>query len=109
MSAANAIALHLKDWFAIGAGRKRGLSDMGNGYDDEKPIFSMGMSTDVNPYGIPPGLIFSFPCTFNYAKNTVEIVPNFQINERIQNMLDATVQELIAERDDAESIVGSLR
>eukprot|EP01006_Ploeotia_vitrea_P061413 TRINITY_DN78009_c0_g1_i1.p1 TRINITY_DN78009_c0_g1~~TRINITY_DN78009_c0_g1_i1.p1 ORF type:complete len:385 (-),score=-26.47 TRINITY_DN78009_c0_g1_i1:32-1186(-) len=109
MSAANAIAKHLKDWFAIGAGRKRGLSDIGQGYDTEKNVFSMGMSTDNNPYNIPPGLIFSFPCTFNYTTNSNEIVPGFHINSTLQNMIDKTVEELVNERKEAEDIVGNLR
>jgi len=39
----------------------------------------MGVSSDGNPYGVPEGLIFSFPCTIEDKEWT--IVPGLFINE----------------------------
>jgi malate dehydrogenase len=108
MSAANAIARHMKDWLGIGVGRKRGISDMGVTVKPEQNIFSMAIRSDGNPYGVPAGLFFSFPCTYNFSTHTVEIVPGLPINDRIKGLIDLSVEELVAERADAEGYVGPL-
>ena len=50
MSAAHAIAAHLKDWLMPAD-------------SDSADYVSMAVISDGNPYGIPPGLVFSFPVT----------------------------------------------
>ncbi len=37
----------------------------------------MGVSSNGNPYGIPEGLVFSFPCTVKDGKQT--IVPGLDV------------------------------
>lgn len=91
LSAANAIAKHVKDILAP---------------NEDENVFSVGISSNGNPYGIPDGLCFSFPC--HWKNGVLEIAPGFNINEQIRAMLDKTVEELIAERTDAEAIVGPL-
>ena len=55
LSAANAIGKHLKDWICP--------TDLQN-------VFSMGMLSDGNPYGVPDGLCYSFPCRHGANGNT---------------------------------------
>ena len=55
LSAANAIGKHLKDWINP---------------SDPHNVFSMGMLSDGNPYGIPDGLCYSFPCCHGANGNT---------------------------------------
>lgn len=98
LSAANAIAQHLRDWLSSDASAH-----------SPHHTFSMGIRSDGNPYGIPPGLIFSFPCRHNSAvAGGIEIVPGLQVDAAMRAMLDATVAELVQERDNAETIVGAL-
>jgi len=63
-SAAKAICDHVRD---LWHGTKPGTS------------VSMGVSSDGNPYGVPEGLIFSFPCTIEDKEWT--IMPGLFINE----------------------------
>jgi malate dehydrogenase len=48
-------------------------------------------------YGVPEGLIYSFPVTTK--DGDWEIVQGLDINEFSRSRLDATAQELIEERD----------
>lgn len=70
MSAANAIANHLRDWLSAPLAdppRARtapsGLLGDGAGiaYEEAEHCVSMGVATDGNTYGVPDGLFFSFP------------------------------------------------
>jgi malate dehydrogenase len=57
---------------------------------------SMSVPSD-GPYGVPEGLISSFPCV---VKNgTYEIVQGLDINVFSRAKIDASVAELIDERD----------
>ncbi|MFI1796764.1 malate dehydrogenase [Streptomyces sp. NPDC020379] len=57
---------------------------------------SMGIPSDGS-YGVPEGIISSFPVT---TKNgTYEIVQGLEINEFSRTRIDASVQELVEERD----------
>jgi malate dehydrogenase len=61
--------------------------------------FSMGiLSTDDNPYGIKPGIIFSFPCT-SKGKGDIEIVSGFKLSPFLKEKIAITQKELIEERD----------
>ncbi len=60
--------------------------------------FSCGILSDKNPYGIKPGLIFSFPCRLKKPKE-VEIVPNLSWDPFIEKKIRQTEQELLEERD----------
>ena len=96
LSAANAIASHLTDWLAVPS--SSAAADK---------VFSMGILSTGNPYGIPDGLVYSFPLR-RRADGVVEIVPDLPISEQVRAMLNASVDELQSERKDAETLVGDL-
>ena len=57
---------------------------------------SMGVASDGS-YGIPEGLICGFPCTC--SDGAYEIVQGLDIDEFSRGRIDASVQELVSERD----------
>jgi malate dehydrogenase len=79
-SAANAAIDHVYDWV--------------NGSDGG--WVSMGVVSDGS-YGVPEGLISGFPCTC--AGGEYEIVEGLQISEFSRSKIDASVDELVGERD----------
>ncbi|RRD46657.1 malate dehydrogenase [Tessaracoccus sp. OH4464_COT-324] len=79
-SAANATVEHMRDW-ALGT--------------PEGDWVSMAVVSDGS-YGVPEGLISSFPCTVTDGK--VEIVQGLEINEFSRAKIDASVAELEDER-----------
>ena len=80
-SAANAAIDHVHDWV-------HGTAD--------GDWVSMAVPSDGS-YGVPEGLISSFPCTT--AGGGWSIVDGLALNEFSQARLDATVAELVEERD----------
>jgi len=86
MSAAKAICDHLHDWW-FGTSPNRWVS--------------MGVPSDGS-YGIQAGLIYSFPVQIK-SDHTFTIVPNLSISSFAREKMDATLAELIEERDSAES------
>jgi len=62
---------------------------------------SMAVYTDGKTYGIPAGLVFSFPCVCKNGK--WEIVQGLKIDERTKGLLDITTKELLEEKRDALS------
>jgi malate dehydrogenase len=89
MSAAAAVGAHLRDWFH---GTKAG------------EFVSMAVASDGNAYGVPDGLIYSFPVTCA-GDGTYEVVPGIAVSPRIQAMMQATAAELADERADAQEIL----
>lgn len=80
-SAANATVEHMHDW-VLGT--------------PEGDWVSMSVPSDGS-YGVPEGLISSFPCT---VKNgSYEIVQGLELNEFSRAKIDASVAELVEERD----------
>jgi malate dehydrogenase len=79
-SAANAAIDHVSDWVA--------------GTDGD--WVSMGVCSDGS-YGIPEGLICGFPCTC--AGGEWSIVQGLELDEFSRARIDASVQELVGERD----------
>lgn len=79
-SAANATVEHMHDW-ALGT--------------PEGDWVSMSVCSDGS-YGVPEGLISSFPCTVTDGK--VEIVQGLEINDFSRAKIDASVAELENER-----------
>ena len=59
--------------------------------------FSMGMKSDGNPYGIAPGLFFSFPCRSD-GKGTIEIVKNLKWDAFLKEKIGLSEQELLEEK-----------
>jgi len=85
-SAANAAVEHMRDWIL---GTPSGT------------YVSMGVSSDSNSYGIPNGLVFSFPVTCSNGEWT--IVNGLPINEFSRAKLTATTNELEEEKKTALS------
>ena len=85
-SAANSAIEHIRDW-ALGA-------------DD---WVSMGVHSDGS-YGIPKGLVYSFPCTVK-GDGTYKIVKDVKITPYYQKLLDKTTKELLDERKAVESLL----
>jgi malate dehydrogenase len=80
-SAANAAIDHMRSW-ALGTA--------------EGDWVSMAVPSDGS-YGVPAGLISSFPCTC--AKGEYRIVPGLDIDDFSRVRIDASVGELVEERD----------
>ena len=80
-SAASAATNHMRDWVAG---------------TPEGDWVSMGVPSDGS-YGVPKGLISSFPCTTSGGKWS--IVQGLEIDEFSRGRIDASVAELIEERD----------
>jgi malate dehydrogenase len=88
MSAARAITRHLHDWLGPVSASSEGGT------------FSMGVTSDGNPYGMPEGLVFSFPCrrAANSAPGSYEIVSGLEMSAAHRDALVKTVEELVGER-----------
>ncbi|MGJ6981337.1 malate dehydrogenase [Aestuariimicrobium soli] len=80
-SAANATVEHMRDWVL--------------GTPDGDWV-SMSVPSDGS-YGVPEGLISSFPCTV--VGGEYQIVQGLEINEFSRGKIDASVAELVEERD----------
>ncbi|KAM9316011.1 malate dehydrogenase, cytoplasmic-like [Gastrophryne carolinensis] len=84
MSAAKAIADHVRDlWFGTPEGE----------------FVSMGVTSDGNCYGVPEGLLYSFPVAI--SNKEWKIVAGLKINDFSRGKMDATAKELEEERDTA--------
>jgi len=59
---------------------------------------SMGVISDGNPYGIPEGLIYSFPVRCKKGGEW-EIVGGLEIDEWSRGKMEATAAELSEERE----------
>ena len=79
-SAASSAIDHMRDW-ALGTNGKH---------------VSMGVASDGS-YGIEPGVIYGYPCTCKDGK--YEIVQGLEIDDFSRARIDASVAELVSERD----------
>ncbi|CAI5452350.1 unnamed protein product [Caenorhabditis angaria] len=85
MSAAKAACDHIHDWhFGTKAGE----------------FVSMAVPSDGS-YGIPQGLVFSFPVTIDAATKEWKIVQGLTFDDFAKGKIAATTKELEEERDDA--------
>ena len=66
--------------------------------------FSAGVVSDGS-YGVPAGLIYSFPLTTTDGK-AWSIVPGLPIDDDARKRIDASAQELVAERDAVKDLLG---
>jgi malate dehydrogenase len=80
-SAANAAISHVRDWVSG---------------TPEGDWVSMGVRSDGS-YGVPEGLISSFPCVCRNGE--WEIVPGLEIDDYSRAKIDASVAELVEERE----------
>jgi malate dehydrogenase len=83
-SAASAAIDHVSDW-VTGTGEE---------------WVSMGVSSDGS-YGVPEGLISGFPCTC--ANGTFAVVEGLELDEFSRAKIDASIAELVEERDTVQS------
>lgn len=67
--------------------------------------FSSGVISDKNPYGIAPGLIFSFPC-HSKGDGNWEILSGLTLGDDLRKKLYLTEQELLGERDLVSDLLG---
>jgi len=86
MSAAKAVADHMRDWW-FGTGDK---------------IVSMGVFSDGSKYGIENGLMYSFPVKI--ANKQWTIVEGLECDDFATGKMEVTAKELSEERAMAESI-----
>jgi malate dehydrogenase len=89
-SAANAAIDAVRDW-VLGTAAGRTVS------------LAIPVPAD-SPYGIQPGLIYSFPVSIDPAGN-VNIVKGLPVSEWLQAKLKATEEELVGERDTAFKVL----
>lgn len=88
-SAAQAAMDHIHDWFK------------GGGHND---YVSMAVPSDGS-YGVPEGLIFSFPCKIT-GPWQYEIVKNLTLSDAIKGKLKKTIDELLSEREAIKDLLG---
>ncbi|KCV73459.1 malate dehydrogenase [Fonticula alba] len=91
MSAAKAVADHMRDWWM--------------GSEREGELVSMAVPSDGS-YGIAEGLIFSFPVRCP-GGGKYEIVQGLEISDFSRGKLQKTEAELISERDEALACVAA--
>ncbi|KAL3068053.1 hypothetical protein niasHT_038043 [Heterodera trifolii] len=85
MSASKAACDHMRDWFS--------------GTPSDGRWVSMAVPSDGS-YGIPEGLVFSFPVTID-AQKEWKIVQGLDLDDFAKQKIDITKKELLAERDEA--------
>jgi malate dehydrogenase len=68
--------------------------------------FSAGVLADANPYGLPSGIIYSYPLSSPDGKGW-KIVPGYSIDDDARKRLDASAAELKGEREAVKDLVGS--
>lgn len=81
-SAANAACDHVHDWWY--------------GTTSEKCV-SMGVISDGNSYGIPEGIMYSFPCRVAPGGKWT-VIDGLDINDFSRQKMDKTAKELLEER-----------
>jgi len=86
-SAANAAIDHMRDWVAGTNGK----------------WVTMGVPSDGS-YGIPEGTLYGFPATC--AGGKYQIVKGLEIDEFSRGKMDATLKELMEERDGVKHLLG---
>jgi malate dehydrogenase len=87
-SAANAAIDHVRDWV-------KGSRD--------GDWVSMGVPSDGS-YGIPEGVLYGYPVTCKGGK--YEIVKGIEISDFARKRMDATLKELLEERDGVKALLG---
>lgn len=66
--------------------------------------FSAAIWSDGNPYGMPEGLVFSFPCTSDGSGN-YRIVEGLDLSEYALGKLKITADELLGEKRDVAGLM----
>ncbi|MGM0574289.1 MAG: malate dehydrogenase [Myxococcota bacterium] len=87
-SAANAAIDHVHDWF------------LGTGDND---FVSMAVPSE-GQYGVPEGLIFSFPCRIN-GPWEYEVVEGLELTDDLKERIQKTTDELVSERETVKDLL----
>jgi malate dehydrogenase len=66
--------------------------------------FSAAIPSDGNPYGVPDGLIYGFPCRSN-GDGDITMVEGLTLSDYALGKLDLTTQELLGERKDVAELL----
>ncbi|MDQ6692925.1 MAG: malate dehydrogenase [Chloroflexota bacterium] len=66
--------------------------------------FSAAITSDSNPYDVPEGLVYGFPCRSD-GKGNYEIVKGLKLSDYAKGKLALTTQELISERNDVSDLL----
>ena len=107
LSAAGAITRHLKDLFThLTVDPVDPVDPVGSKREDGVILFSAGVLSDGNTYGVPEGIVFSFPCYLNNGE--VKIFQGLELDESLNERLHVSVAELQGERNEAEAFLNSL-
>lgn len=104
LSAAGAITRHLKDLFTRLTVDP--VDPVGPKGEEGVKLFSAGVLSDGNTYGVPEGIVFSFPCYLNNGE--VKIFQGLELDESLNERLHVSVAELQGERNEAEAFLNSL-
>ncbi|CAG2177082.1 unnamed protein product [Oppiella nova] len=91
LSAAKGAADHMRDWWT--------------GTDD---WVSMGVISDGNEYGVPEGLVYSFPVTIDRETKEWKVVDNIDPDERAVKLIKISADELVAEKQEALIVLQNL-
>ena len=86
-SAADAVVDHVRDWVHGTSGR----------------WITMGIPSDGS-YGIPEEIVYGFPVTC--AGGKYEMVKGLEIDDWSRGKMDATLKELLEERDGVKHLLG---
>jgi malate dehydrogenase len=90
-SAANAALDAVRDWW--------------NGTKGNRWVSMAIPVPDNAPYGIKPGIVFSFPVTIDVA-GVIKVVESLPVDDWLKEKLAATEAELVGERDTAYQVLG---
>jgi malate dehydrogenase len=66
--------------------------------------FSAAILSDGNPYGVPDGLVFSFPVRSD-GKGNLTIVESVRLSDYARQKLDVTTNELLGEKNDIRELL----
>jgi len=61
----------------------------------------MGVISDGNEYGVPEGLVYSFPVTIDRETKKWKVVDNIDPDERAVKLIKISADELVAEKQEA--------
>lgn len=101
LSAAGAIVRHLRELFCEGTASESVLT-----HTAHTRRFSAGILSDGKLYGVPEGIVFSFPCYLLNGKITV--VPDLTLDLHMKERIALSVAELEGERVEAETFLTAL-
>lgn len=65
---------------------------------------SMGVCTDGSPYGIPEGIVYSYPVSIS-TDGEWKIVEGLSIDDFSRERMDATASELLQEKESCQSFL----